>query len=119
MPSGQMPQYAMTKAMLLSLAKSLSKLTVGTEVTINTIMPGPTLSENVHHIIDGMYPDENLNFSEKEKKFMAANLPQSEIRRFIRPLEIGRLAAFICSPYASAFKGAPIRMDGGMIPTMF
>ncbi|MGG1514233.1 SDR family NAD(P)-dependent oxidoreductase [Paenibacillus oryzisoli] len=119
MPSGQMPQYAMTKSMLLSLSKSLSKLTKGTEVTVNTIMPGPTLSENVHQIIDGIYRDENITFPEKEKKFMAANLPQSEIERFIRPFEIGRLAAFLCSPYASAFKGSPIRMDGGMVPTIY
>ncbi|WP_079912521.1 SDR family NAD(P)-dependent oxidoreductase [Paenibacillus sp. 32352] len=118
MPSGQMPQYAMTKSMLLSLSKSLSKLTKGTEVTSNTILPGPTLSENVYQIIDSLFPGD-MEFSEKEKKFMAANLPQSEIQRFIRPFEIGRLAAFICSPYASAFKGSPIRMDGGMVPTLF
>lgn len=119
MPSGQMPQYCMTKTMLLSLSKSLSKLTIGKEVTVNTIMPGPTLSENVHQIIEGMYPNEDMTFSEKEKKFMTTNLPQSEIQRFIRPAEIGRLAAFICSPYASAFKGSPIRMDGGMVPTIY
>ncbi|MEK8129422.1 SDR family oxidoreductase [Paenibacillus filicis] len=119
MPSGQMPQYAMTKSMLLSLSKSLSKLTAGTEVTVNTIMPGPTLSEHVHQIIDGIYPDETMTFSEKEKTFMTTNLPQSEIQRFIKPIEIGRLAAFVCSPYASAFKGSPIRMDGGMVPTIF
>ncbi|MEX3912647.1 SDR family NAD(P)-dependent oxidoreductase [Bacillus paralicheniformis] len=118
-PSGQMPQYCMTKSMLLSLSKSLSKLTIGTEVTVNTIMPGPTLSENVKQIIEGMYPDEGMTFSEKEKKFMTTNLPQSEIQRFIKPIEIGRLAAFVCSPYASAFKGSPIRMDGGMVPTIF
>lgn len=119
MPSGQMPQYCMTKTMLLSLSISLSKLTIGKEVTVNTIMPGPTLSENVHQIIEGMYPNEDMTFSEKEKKFMTTNLPQSEIQRFIRPAEIGRLAAFICSPYASAFKGSPIRMDGGMVPTIY
>lgn len=67
MPSGQMPQYCMTKSMLLSLAKSLSKLTIGTEVTVNTIMPGPTLSENVKQIIEGMYPDEGMTFSEKRR----------------------------------------------------
>ncbi|WP_115993399.1 SDR family NAD(P)-dependent oxidoreductase [Cohnella lupini] len=119
MPSGQMPQYGMTKSMLLSLSRSLSKLSAGTEVTVNTIMPGPTLSENVRQIIEGRYPDENIPFSEKEKEFMASNLPQSEIQRFIKPIEIGRLAAFVCSPYASAFKGSPIRMDGGMVPTIF
>ncbi|WP_336773395.1 SDR family NAD(P)-dependent oxidoreductase [Paenibacillus sp. MMO-58] len=119
MPSGQMPQYAMTKSMLLSLSKSLSKLTVGTEVTVNSILPGPTLSENVQQIIEHLYSDEAIPFAEKEKRFMAANLPQSEIQRFIRPSEIGRLAAFVCSPDASAFKGSPIRMDGGMVPTIF
>lgn len=119
MPSGQMPQYCMTKSMLLSLSKSLSKLTIGKDVTVNTIMPGPTLSENVHEIIEGLYANKDMTFSEKEKEFMAANLPQSEIQRFIRPPEIGRVTAFICSPYASAFKGSPIRMDGGMVPTIF
>ncbi|MDN4602405.1 SDR family NAD(P)-dependent oxidoreductase [Paenibacillus sp. F6_3S_P_1C] len=119
MPSGQMPQYCMTKSMLLSLSKSLSKLTIGTEVTVNTIMPGPTLSENVQQIIESIYPDESMTFLEKEKDFMKKNLPQSEIQRFIKPVEIGRLAAFVCSPYASAFKGSPIRMDGGMVPTIF
>ncbi|WP_137789249.1 SDR family oxidoreductase [Bacillus sp. E(2018)] len=119
MPSGQMPQYCTTKSMLLSLSKSLSKLTIGTEVTVNTIMPGPTLSENVYQIIECIYPNEDMNFSEKEKEFMTTNLPQSEIQRFIRPAEIGRLTTFICSPYATAFKGAPIRMDGGMVPTIF
>jgi 3-oxoacyl-[acyl-carrier protein] reductase len=119
MPSGQMPQYCMTKSMLLSLSKSLSKLTIGKEVTVNTIIPGPTLSENVHQIIEAMYHHEDINFPEKEKKFMTSNLPQSEIQRFIRPNEIGRLTTFLCSPYASAFKGSPIRMDGGMVPTIF
>lgn len=119
MPSGQMPQYCMTKTMLLSLSKSLSKLTAGTDITVNTIMPGPTLSEKVRQIIDGVYADEKLTFAEKEKLFMDSNLPQSEIQRFIRPIEIGRLVAFVCSPHASAFRGSPIRMDGGMIPTIF
>ncbi|WP_025027945.1 SDR family NAD(P)-dependent oxidoreductase [Caldalkalibacillus mannanilyticus] len=119
MPSGLMPHYAMTKSMLLSLSKSLSKMTKGIEVTVNTIMPGPTLSENVHQIITGMFPNEGLSFSEKEMKFMESSLPQSELQRFIKPIEIGRLTTFICSPYASAFKGSPIRMDGGMVPTIF
>lgn len=119
MPSGKMPQYAVTKSALLSLAKSLSKLTAGIDVTVNTIMPGPTLSENVQHIIEGIYGDEAISFEEKEQRFMAAHLPQSELQRFIRPFEIGRLAAFLCSPHASAFRGAPIRMDGGMVPTIY
>ncbi|MNW28735.1 short chain dehydrogenase [compost metagenome] len=115
MPSGQMPQYGVTKSMLLSL----SKLTRGAEVTVNTILPGPTLSENVLEIIESIYSNEEMTFEAKEKDFMTKNLPQSEIGRFIRPVEIGRLTAFICSPMGSAFKGSPIRIDGGMVPTIF
>lgn len=82
-------------------------------------MPGPTLSENVQQIIEDIYPNEEITFAEKEKEFMTTNLPQSEIQRFIKPIEIGRLITFVCSPYASAFKGSPIRMDGGMVLTIF
>lgn len=119
MPSGEMPQYSMTKTMQLSLAKSLSKLTKGTQVTVNTIMPGSTMTEGVRDMIEKMYPDSTLTLAEKEKLFMANNRPLSQIQRLIDPSEIGRLAAFISSPYASAFSGAALRMDGGMVPTIF
>lgn len=120
MPSGQMPHYAVTKSSLLSLSRSLSKLTAGTGATVNTILPGPTLSENVRQIIAGLpRQEEGLDFAAKEKAFMANMLPQSELGRFIRPEEIGRLVAFVCSPLAAAFRGSPIRMDGGMVPTIY
>lgn len=54
MPSGEMPQYSLTKTMNFSLAKSLSKLTKGTHVTVNTIMPGSTLTEGVQKKLDGL-----------------------------------------------------------------
>ena len=63
--------------------------------------------------------DASIRREAKEKHFMMKNLPQSEIGRFIKPAEIGRLTAFLCSPMASSFKGSPIRMDGGMVPTIF
>lgn len=120
MPSGQMPHYAVTKSSLLSLSRSLSKLTAGTGATVNTILPGPTLSENVRQIINGLpTQEEGSDFAAKQKSFMANRLPQSELGRFIRPEEIGRLAAFICSPLSGAFRGSPIRMDGGMVPTIY
>jgi 3-oxoacyl-[acyl-carrier protein] reductase len=57
MPSGEMAQYSMTKTMNLSLAKSLSKLTAGSQVTVNTIMPGSTLTEGVQEMLENMYAD--------------------------------------------------------------
>lgn len=60
MPSGEMPQYSLTKTMNLSLAKSLSKLTKATNVTVNTVMPGSTLTEGVQQMLDDMYAGQGL-----------------------------------------------------------
>lgn len=119
MPSGEMPQYSLTKTMNLSIAKSLSKLTAGTHVTVNTIMPGSTLTEGVETMINDMYKDSNLPKEEWESDFMKNHRPLSQIQRLIRPEEIGRFVTFVASPYASSFSGEALRLDGGLVPTIF
>ncbi len=39
-PSPEMPHYSATKTMQLSISRSVAELTKGTEVTVNTVMPG-------------------------------------------------------------------------------
>jgi len=119
MPSGEMPQYSMTKSMNLSLAKSLSKLTIDTHVTVNTIMPGSTLTEGVQTMLNEMYQDSDLPKDKWEKDFMKNHRSRSQIQRLIRPEEIGRFTAFVASPDASSFSGEALRVDGGLVPTIF
>lgn len=119
MPSGEMPQYSLTKTMNLSLAKSLSKLTKGTHVTVNTIMPGSTLTEGVEQMLVDMYKDSGLPKDEWETDFMKNHRPLSQIQRLIRPEEVGRFTAFVSSPYSSSFSGEALRLDGGLVPTIF
>ncbi|MCE6020472.1 SDR family oxidoreductase [Levilactobacillus brevis] len=118
MPSGEMPQYSMTKSMNLSLAKSLSKLTVATHVTVNTIMPGSTLTEGVQTMLTTMYADSGLPRDQWEADFMKNHRSRSQIQRLIRPAEIGRFTAFVASPDASSFSGEALRLDGGLVPTI-
>lgn len=119
MPSGEMPQYSLTKTMNLSLAKSLSKLTKATNVTVNTVMPGSTLTEGVQQMLDEMYAGQNLTQEQKEIDLMKNHRPLSQIQRLIRPEEIGDFVAYVASPIAGAFSGEALRMDGGMVPTIF
>ena len=119
MPSGQMPQYSMTKTMNLSLAKSLSKLTKGTNVTVNTVIPGSTLTEGAQEMLENMYKNSSVPKSEREKDFMKNHRPLSQIQRLIRSEEIGRFVAFVASPYSSSFSGTALRLDGGLAPTIF
>ena len=105
--------------MNLSLAKSLSKLTRGTNVIVNTVMPGSTLTEGAQEMLENMYKNSSVPKSEREKDFMKNHRPLSQIQRLIRPEEIGRFVAFVASPYSSSFSGAALRLDGGLAPTIF
>lgn len=118
MPSPEMPHYSMTKSMNLSLAKSLSRETRNTTVTVNTVMPGSTLTEGVESLLNSLYPD-ITSVEEQEKLFMQNNRASSTIQRLIRPEEIGSFVTYVASPIAGALSGEALRMDGGIVPTMF
>ncbi|MGG6312300.1 SDR family NAD(P)-dependent oxidoreductase [Paenibacillus macerans] len=115
MPSLEMAHYSATKTMQLSLSRSLAELTKGTAVTVNTVMPGSTLTEGVEAMLNTLYPNERLTIEEAEKKFMAENRPTSIIQRLIRPEEIAHFVTYISSPLSSAINGAALRIDGGLV----
>jgi 3-oxoacyl-[acyl-carrier protein] reductase len=116
-PPADMAHYSATKAFNLNIAKSFAQETKGTRVTVNTVMPGPTATEGVAAMLADTLPDVALEA--REQIYMAENRPLSTIQRFIRPEEIGDFVAFVASPLAGAFSGEALRMDGGMVPTMF
>ncbi|MEF2245625.1 SDR family NAD(P)-dependent oxidoreductase [Paenibacillus sp. IITD108] len=119
MPSQEMAHYSATKTMQLSLSRSLAELTKGTNVTVNTIMPGSTLTEGVEKMLNSLYPNEELTIEEAEKRFMTENRPTSIIQRLIRPEEIAHLVTFLSSSLSSAINGSALRIDGGLVRNVF
>lgn len=112
-PPPDMAAYAGTKAMQLSLSRSLANLTKGTNVTVNTIMPGSTQTEGVARLVQDLFPE--LGVDEAGREFMKRDRPNSLISRLIKPEEIADFVAFICSPRSAAINGAALRADGGLI----
>ena len=51
--------YGMTKTAMLSLSNGLAKLTKNTNVTVNTIMGGPTYSDGVENTIEQIADSQN------------------------------------------------------------
>lgn len=119
MPSLEMAHYSATKTMQLSLSRSLAELTKGTNVTVNTIMPGSTLTEGVETMLNSLYPNEKLTMEEAELRFMKENRPTSIIQRLIRPEEIAHFVTFLSSPLSSAINGSALRIDGGLVRSVF
>jgi 3-oxoacyl-[acyl-carrier protein] reductase len=112
-PAPEMAHYNATKLMQLSLSRSMAELTKGTNVTVNSVLPGPTRTEGVQKFIQGLFPD--LPYEAAERRFMKENRPTSLLARLIRPEELAAAVAFICSPLGSAINGESMRVDGGMI----
>lgn len=50
---------------------------------------------------------------------MRENRPTSLIERLIDPKEIGDFVAFVASPLASVINGAALRVDGGLVRSVF
>jgi NAD(P)-dependent dehydrogenase (short-subunit alcohol dehydrogenase family) len=113
----EMIQYGTTKTAQLAVSRGLAELTKDTNVTVNTILPGPTLSEGVGGFIEALAKNGNKTEDQVKKDFFIEMRPTSLIQRFTEPEEIANLVAFIASPLSSATNGAALRADGGLVKT--
>jgi NAD(P)-dependent dehydrogenase (short-subunit alcohol dehydrogenase family) len=115
----EMIHYGMTKTAQIAIARGLAEMTKGTAVTVNSVLPGPTLSEGVGDFITALANDQGLTEAEIEKEFFTSMRGTSLIKRFITPDEIASLATYVASPLSAATNGATLRADGGVIKTAF
>jgi 3-oxoacyl-[acyl-carrier protein] reductase len=71
----------------------------------------------VAKLVKELFPD--LSPADAEKRFMRENRPTSLIERLLDPKEIGDFVAYVSSPLASAINGAALRVDGGLVRSVF
>jgi NAD(P)-dependent dehydrogenase (short-subunit alcohol dehydrogenase family) len=109
-----MIHHGVTKAAMLALSNGLAKLTRGTEVTVNTILGGPTYSDGVAGVVDQISQAQGITADEMKAAIIAGN-QTTLLQRFIEPGEIANLALFLASPLSSATNGAALRADGGVL----
>ncbi|WP_231946569.1 SDR family NAD(P)-dependent oxidoreductase [Auraticoccus monumenti] len=112
-----MLHYGVTKAALLALGNGLAKLTRGTEVTVNTVLGGPTYSDGVARAVTEISQARGLAPADLKDAIAAGN-QTSLLQRFIEPEEIANLALYLASPVSSATNGAALRADGGVLTSM-
>jgi NAD(P)-dependent dehydrogenase (short-subunit alcohol dehydrogenase family) len=117
-PPAEMVHYGMTKAAQLSISRGIAEATVGTAVTVNTVLPGPTRTEGSSAFFDRLAAEQGLSPAEVERRYFAEDRPSSLIRRFVTPDEVAATIAFLCSPLAAATHGAAVRVDGGVVRSM-
>lgn len=115
----EMIHYGMTKTAQLAISRGLAELTKGTNVTVNTVLPGPTKSEGVGDFVASLAKARNITAAEAETDFFKNARPTSIIQRFATVEEIANMVTYVASPLSSATNGAALRADGGVIKTAF
>ena len=108
--------YSATKAAIQALSRGLAQTTKGSNVSVNTLAPGSTLTESAQEYIKNQAIIEQRSEEEVADDFFKKVRTSSLLQRFTQPKEIADMAVFLASPLSSATNGAVIKVDGGSIP---
>ena len=107
--------YSATKAAILSISRGLSQITKGTDVTVNTIVPGSTLTEGANRFLDTIAKKKNRTREQVERDFFKNVRVSSLLQRFIAVEEVANTIVYFSSPLSSATNGSVIKVDGGSV----
>ncbi|OHD05932.1 MAG: oxidoreductase [Sphingomonadales bacterium GWF1_63_6] len=114
----EMIHYGVTKTADVALARGLAKRMAGTGVTVNSVLPGPTLSDGMTAMLEKELAVGDRSMGEIASDFVTTHRPSSIIRRAASVEEVASMVVYLASPQASATTGASVRVDGGVIDTL-
>ncbi|MFV0332646.1 MAG: SDR family NAD(P)-dependent oxidoreductase [Tropicimonas sp.] len=105
-----LPHYGVAKAGVIRLSRCVAENFHGAkDVTANCVSPGGTMSEWVHR------EAKDTPIEEFERAHFAENEATSLLARFAKADEVANMIVYLCSPAATATRGAVLRADGGPV----
>jgi NAD(P)-dependent dehydrogenase (short-subunit alcohol dehydrogenase family) len=111
----EMIHYGTTKTAQLAVSRGLAEMTKGTAVTVNSVLPGPTMSEGVETFVKELARQNGQSVEEAASQFVKQFRPTSLLQRFATPEEIANMVIYVASKEASATNGAALRAEGGIV----
>ena len=115
-PLPHMLAYSVSKTSQLSLSRGLAEMCKGTRVTVNTILPGPTMTGGVRKYMQEFAASHNISsLEEAVARYFSDHEPTSLLQRFLDPQEVAAVTVFTLSPLASGVNGAAQHVDGGIV----
>jgi NAD(P)-dependent dehydrogenase (short-subunit alcohol dehydrogenase family) len=114
----EMIHYGATKTAQLAVSRGLAEMTKGTAVTVNSVLPGPTMSEGVETFVKDLARQNGQSVDDAATQFIKQFRPTSLLQRFASVEEIANMVVYVASKEASATNGAALRVEGGIIQTI-
>jgi NAD(P)-dependent dehydrogenase (short-subunit alcohol dehydrogenase family) len=112
----EMIHYGMTKTAQIAVSRGLAETLAGTGVTVNAVLPGPTMSEGVETFMAQMMPGSSKDdLTRAANEFVAKHRSTSLLKRMATTEEVANMIAYVCSPASAATSGAALRVDGGVV----
>jgi 3-oxoacyl-[acyl-carrier protein] reductase len=108
-PSPVLPISSTLRAGLIALTRLQATELGATGVTVNSVLPGHTLTDRQRHLLALRAERESISEEEAELKQAA----MVALERLADPREIGDVITFLCSERASYVTGTSILVDGG------
>jgi NAD(P)-dependent dehydrogenase (short-subunit alcohol dehydrogenase family) len=109
----EMIHYGFTKSADLALMRGFAQALAATGVTVNAVLPGPTLTEGVAAMFKSI--GKSGDDPKVQRDFIDNARPSSIIKRLATAEEVAAAVLFLCSREASAITGSPLRADGGVV----
>jgi NAD(P)-dependent dehydrogenase (short-subunit alcohol dehydrogenase family) len=113
-----MIHYGFTKTAQLAVSRGLAKRLAGTGVTVNAVLPGPTLSEGVADMLKDDVARTGNSLEQVAADFVNTHRGSSLLRRAASVDEVASMILYASSAQASATTGAALRVDGGVIDSI-
>jgi len=115
-PLPHMMPYSVSKASQISLARGLAEMTKSTRVTVNSVLPGPTMTGGVRKYMEEFAELKKISsFDEAVSTYFKDAEPTSLLQRFLEPKEVADVTVFLLSPLASGINGHAQHVDGGLV----
>jgi 3-oxoacyl-[acyl-carrier protein] reductase len=113
-PKPPFAAVATINAAIVAMAKAFSEKGIKDGVQVNSVLPGPVLTNRRLTYMEKYAPLHNMTVEEALQKFPA----EAGISRYGQPEDIASLMAFLVSPAGKWMTGSAVRMDGGEIKTL-
>jgi NAD(P)-dependent dehydrogenase (short-subunit alcohol dehydrogenase family) len=114
----EMIHYGVSKTADVAVARGLAKRMAGTGVTVNSVLPGPTLTEGVAGMLEEDRQKSGKPLEEVAADFVKKYRGSSVLQRAATVEEVANMVTYLVSPLASATSGAAVRVDGGVIDSL-
>ncbi|WP_291851156.1 SDR family oxidoreductase [Bradyrhizobium sp.] len=115
----EMVHYGFSKSAQLVIARGAAESTKGTNVTVNSVMPGPTWVEMAPVRLAARASAAGTTIEDLVARTFSERRPASLLQRYATPEEVANLICYVCSKASSATNGAALRVDGGIVTNPF